>query len=343
MRKNRVWYWIICIFVAFLVFKGEAWFTRVPKEVLPIYVYAPEDMKKAFERTVDIAGLEDDYKIVMIDDKSKANIIVEMDKEYDSKYSKIAYSPFVVVYSSEDANIKSMIKEGLLQDSFVDAECKEINFNKVIQEVVEEGKWENLGVKDMGTIKVYYPKPSTKYYTDYYDFMLVTVNNGKYPKDETELKKAMEQIERFEKSEFTEEVEDFSEKFNRTGGFLENTLYLIPEHEADMLAGNNSEYGRLFYPTTTVYANYYLKTDELGSKLVDVFDYPNTFKGNFYDYLENASYRSDWDNKLNDITSYLYDSRDVYDVQHLDKNRIRPRSIEINNETPEDTKEASGT
>lgn len=337
MRKSRILCWVCCLVVAVVLFVGENFFKGFMVEKAALYVCAPKEMKSAFERALKNARLNKSYEIVMTDDVSKANIVIDMGKEFDPEYIKIAYSPFVVVYSSEDKNIKSMIDRGLLQDALFNNYYQEINFNKVIEEVLKEGKWENLGVKDMGTIKVYYPKFGTKYYTDYYDFMLVTINGGVYPKNESQLKKAMEQIELFEKSDYTEAVKDFDEKINRAGGFMENTFYLIPEQEASMLAKSNVEYGRLFYPTTTVYANYYVKADELGYKLVDVFDMPNTNLGNFYNYIEWENYRSDWDDMLEEFSDKLYGERDVYNVLHLDKDRIRPESLDSKEENVSNT------
>ena len=321
MRKNRILCWAICFVLALGLLGGEILFKEITKEKTPIHVYAPKDMESAFKIALKCADMKSDYKIVITKDISEANIIVEMGKEFDPEYTKIAYSPFVIVYSSKDRNIKYMREQGLLQDALFDNRYKEINFNMVIDEVIEEGKWENFGVKDMGTIKVYYPSPETSYYTDYYDFMLVTVNGGTYPNSESDLEKAMEKIERFENSEYTEAVLNYEEKVERTGGFMENTLYLMPE----IVGKNLYKSGRLFYPTTTVYVNYYIKADELGSRLVEVFDDPTTFSGNFYDHIEDYGYRNDWDGVLNGISDYMYDERDVYNVLHLDQDRIRPK------------------
>lgn len=338
MRKSRIVHWLLCLVIALGFYMGEGWFREIMAEKSPLYVYAPSDMKSAFKTALNDAGLKSDYEIVITDDASKANIVVETDKEFDSEYTKIAYTPFVVVYSQEDDNIKRMIKSDLLQDAFFNNSYKEINFNKVVQEVVEEGKWENLGVKDMGHIKVYYPAPDTEYYSDYYNFMLVTVNGGVYPKSEDDLKKAIEQIERFENSDYTEAVSDFDEKIDRTGGFLENTLYLVPEKVAKMLANHNSKYGRLFYPTTTVYVNYYVKADELGSKLVAVFDATHIVSENFYEIIENYGYRNSYDNELGNISDYLCDERDVYNVLHLDAERLTVDSLKnVKQQNPNDT------
>lgn len=338
MRKGRIWSWIAAIIAALVLSLGEGFFETITAEKNPLYVYAPSDMETAFKRALKCAGLIGEYTIVMTDDMSQANCVVQTGKEFDSEYTKIAYTPFVVAYNKSDSNIKKMVKSGLLEEAFFDNDYHEINFNKVVEEVVEEGKWENFGLKDLGTMKVFYPAPETEYYCDYYDFMLVAVNGGIYPKNESDLEKAMEQIKRFEQSNYTEAVTDFEEKFDRVGGFMENCLYLIPEKVAGDLAGRNSQYGRLFYPTTTVYVNYYVKVDELGSKLVEVFDISGTVNGNFYDYLENENYRNSWDNTLESaMSSYLYEERDVYNVLYLDEGRIKPSDIEVKDEPPADT------
>ena len=327
MRKGRVLFWILCLIVSGSLFLGEQWFKEIRTEKLPLYVYAPKEMEEAFKVVNKIAGLKKEYKIVITDDISKANIIVDMGKEFDSTYTKFAYSPFVVAYSSEDGYIKKMVEKGMLKEAFFDKDYKEINFAMVIKEVIEEGKWENLGVKNMGDIKVYYPAFGTKYYNDYYDFMLVTINEGSYPKDEKQLKRAMEQIELFESSNYTEGVKDFDEKINRTGGFMENSLYLITEQQVAMLANRNTKYGRLFYPTTTIYANYYVKADDLGSKLVANFERINGINESFYLYIARKGYRNYSYNILDGISDYLYNERNVYNILHLEEERIRPENI----------------
>ena len=327
MRKRRIISWIGAIITSIVLFVGDGIFENITAEKNPLYVYAPSDMEAAFKRALKCADLNVEYAIVMTDDESKANIVVQKGKEFDSEYTKIAYTPFVVAYNNSDSNIKKFIKSGLLEEALFNNSYHEINFDKVVEEVIEEGKWENFGVKDMGTMRVFYPAPETELYCDYYDFMLVTVNGGFYPKNESEMEKAVERIQLFEQSNYTEAVTDFVEKFDRVGGFMENCLYLIPEELAGELAGRNSKYGRLFYPTTTVYVNYYVKADELGNKLVDVFDMSNFWGENFYASLNFEHYRNSWNDTLGDMDEYLYYERDVYNVLHLDKDRIKPTDI----------------
>lgn len=324
---KRVSCWILFLIISFAFFYGEGWYKNATADKKPLYVYAPEYLENAFKVPLKCSGLNSEYEIVITKDISQANIIIDTDKEFDSDFFKIAYSPFVVVYSQEDDNLKDMIKAGLLQEASFNDDYYEINFKMVIEEVLAEGKWKNLGVENQDILRVFYPAPGSKYYTDYYDFMLVTINGGAYPKNETELKSAMEKIKLFENSVYTEGVVDFGEKLLRSGGFLEDTLFLMPEQEAERIDEKYKKYGRLFYPTVTVYVDYYLKADELGYKLVEAF-YEYTFwDGSFYDQIENYAYRNEVDSELDDFTGYLYHDRDAYNVLNLDSNRIRPESV----------------
>lgn len=326
MTKGRVTCWFLSILLAFLFFGGEKVYGNITAEKTPIYIYAPQNMESSFKRALKDAGLKKTHEIIMTEDAAKANVEVATDKEFDNKYTKIAYSPFVVLYSSEEGNIKDMTKSGLLKSNLVNDNYKEIDFNMLIEEALGEGNLEKFGIKNKGVLKIYYPAPGTKYYTDYYNFMLVTVNNGVYPQNEEELKKAVEIITLFEKSQYTEAVKDFIERVDRAGVFMENTFYLVPEQEAYALAQYKKVNGRLFYPLATVYANYYVKADETGSKLVDAFNAESTF-GNFYSNLETVNYRSDYYGVLNEMSSYLYDERDVYNVIHLEEDRVRIESL----------------
>lgn len=326
---KRIIYWILSLIVALGFLYSDTWIDKIFSKKNPLYVYAPEETKPAFKKAIKDSELKSEYKVILTDDISVANLSFETDKEFDSEYTKVAYSPFVVAYSYNDKNISRMIKSGLLQEAFFNDSYKEINFRKVIEEVLGEGNWENFGVKDVGTIKVYYPAPGTKYYSDYYDFMLVTVNGGIYPSTEIDLVNAIEVIKRFEDSNYTEAVEDFDEKLKRTGGFLANSLYLIPEQEAGIIATNNKKHGILFYPTVTVYVNYYVKGDELGQKLIDAFDASEFWHINFYSEIELKNYRSDFKNMLEEVSDYLSYERDVYNVIALDKERLKPEDFEV--------------
>ena len=146
----------------------------------------------------------------------------------------------------------------------------------------------NLGVKDIGTIRLFYPAETTEYWHDFYNFMLVTVNGGKYPTTSAEMDKAVEYVERFINSEYTEAVVDFNERLNRTDGFSENCLYVMPEAIAKKLSNGKSEYVRLIFPLQTTYMYYYVigNTDN-GKAVVKAIN-----ESDFFSKLRSNNYRS---------------------------------------------------
>lgn len=315
MRAKRLSQWILTIVVAMVLIFGEnaikqLFFT----EKTPITVYAPESMQSAFKKALSASDLSN-CKIVMTDDKSKADITVDYGKENDSRYMQFAFSPFIIAYNTDDDRFKELKNAEILVSSEYNKKLYEIDFLEVIDEVIEEGKWKNLGVKDIGTIRLFYPAETTEYWHDFYNFMLMTVNDGKYPSTETEMEKAVEYVERFINSEYTEAVVDFSERLNRTDGFCEKCFYVMPEATAKQLSNDKSEYVRLLFPLQTTYMYYYVigNTDN-GKSVV------NAIKGSDFFYkLKGNNYRSTEYYELGDVYRSVYDERDVYNLIEVPK------------------------
>lgn len=314
MRGKRIAQWILTIIIAAGLIYGEGFIQQLFAEKSPLTVYAPEDMKDAFKSALSNSDLSSQYKIVMTDTENGADIIVGYGKENDESYTQFAFSPFVIAYNSSDSCFKSLKKASTVVPSEYNDKFYEIDFLKVIDEVIEEGKWENLGLSDQGTIRLFYPAKSTVYWHDFYNFMLVTVNGGAYPKTTDEMTKAVEKIDLFEKSYCTEAVANFDEKIERTSGFSENTLYVIPEKTVYKLANEHDEKTRLFFPLVTVNFNYYVKgVSENGKTVI------SSFSDKFYSKLEYRDYRNKNAYELGDDYSLVYDERDVYQTIEIPK------------------------
>lgn len=333
MRRSRIIYWILCMILALGLINGENFVKeKILKEKESIYVYAPDDMEDAFKRALKQAGMKGDYKIVMTDDKEIANIIVGNDNALypNSTMSfSFAFSPFVIAYEDDSDYTKKLEESGVLTEAFFDKDYHEIDVSKVIEEASGEGKWSNLGLEEsMGNIKVYYPHKETSYWNDFYNFMLVNVNGGKYPETEEQMKAAIKQVEIFENSDYTEAVQDFNEKIIRNGGFQANSFFFIPEKIAIDFADKNNSSVRLFYPLTTTYFYYYMAVDEIGNKLTPYFDEESNF-GNFYTYIANEYYRSHEVPEISVGLTYVYEERNAYNVVNLDFKRLKPSDVEL--------------
>lgn len=325
ISKTRIRFWIIFLILALFLILGEKFILNTSsKEKTPITVCAPEDMKKAFKKVLNISGLKSDYKIIMTSNPN-SNICVDYSKENDQSYTKFAFSPFIIAYNTDYNYYKSLIKSNVLIQSEFDSSCYDIDFLRVINEVSDESKWSNFGIEDFKNIIVFYPSKETPYWNDFYNFMLVTVNNGTYPKTEDELQKANQIIQTFMESDYTEDVSNFDEKVERIGGFPGNVFFVLPEKVAIDLSFDHIESVRFLYPLNTVYFNYYVKGDEIGNQLISNFEKSDIW-GNgsrFYSMLNLANYRSEQYSILKEISSYITGERDIYNVSKIPKNKIK--------------------
>ncbi len=314
IRAKRLVHWIITILVAAGLIFGEGLIQNLFAEKTHLTVYAPADMKDAFKSALSASGLSSQYKIVMTDNENNADIVVGYGKEADNSYTRFAFSPFIIAYNTSDSCFKALKKDETVVPSEYNNKFYEIDFLKVIDEVIGEGKWENLGLSNNNTIRLFYPARTTVYWHDFYNFMLLTVNDGTYPKTAEEMNTAVEKIEKFEKSECTEAVTDFDEKIERTDGFAENALYVIPEKTVYDLSNDHEKKTRLFFPLATVNFNYYVKgVSEAGSKVT------SNFPDKFYSKLEYHDYRNQYAYELGDDYSIVYDERDVYQTIEIPK------------------------
>lgn len=319
-RSRRIKQWVIWLVIAALCFgipKVSEYVNSLP-ERQPLTVYAPADMEEAFNHALNMSALSGSHYIVMSDDPN-SNICVGCGKQDDASYEKLAYSPFVVAYHKDESYFKKLKKADVCFESTYDSNYYEIDFLKIIDEAIGEGKWENLGITKQGNLKVFYPDKESVYWSDFYDFLLVTLNDGKYPTTQAEVERAEETIDKFVNSKNTEGVIDFEEQGKRTAGFPSTVIYILPEKDAREIRDNEQVYARFLYPTKTVYVNYYVKGDELGKQVIEAFD-KTSFLYDFYRTLATEYYRNDAQTELNDNSNILGDGS-VFNVARIPEKR----------------------
>ncbi len=324
IRKKRIISWIVYLIFAgvLLVLDNFDIMNTLFKEKTSITVYAPSDMEKAFKAALKTSGLSSDYKIE-ITSNPNANLCVAYGKENDPSYTKFAFSPFVIAYNTDDDYLDALKESNILIPSKFQKDYFEIDFLKVINEVIKEGNWSNLGIVDLEKIKVFYPSEETVYWNDFYDFMLVTVNNGNYPKTEIELQKSIEAINKFINSPYTDAVSDFYEQVSRVGGFPESAFFILPEKTLFSIynrsASNGSTYlVQVLYPTATVYFNYYIKGDNLGQSIISAFE-----TSKFYSKLHGQDYRSIQQPNISYSNGkYIFGKRNIYNVIKIPVNNV---------------------
>ena len=273
-RKMRITQWIYWILLAFLLIGADYFYTNVIlKERESFKVYAPSDMEDAFKVAFKLSKLDSDYDFVMTDNPDEANVSICYGTDADDTCSRVAFSPFVILYS---ANVdKIFLESDIVEENASYKGSYEINLSKLINVVITDKEWKDYGVEGFGKVKVAYPDPKTEYWHDFYDLMLIAANDGTYPIEIAEYNNAVLKLEAFFASDNAEAILDFKEKVFMSGGFTKDILYIGPEK---LFFDINKNYqGNLFAPTETIYFNYYLKTDEVGSKILLYLD-ENDFK-----------------------------------------------------------------
>lgn len=309
-RKKRITRWIIAIAIAALLLGAEfLWKNVISVEKEPFIVCAPEDMEKAFKHALKMAGMNSEYEIIMTDDPTNANILVDYAKEKDESFIKFAFSTFIVGYSPNNSYSDKLAKNSLFVVSPYIKDAYEINLTKLIDDIIANKDIEDYGIEGYSKMKVVYPAESTIYWHDFYNLMLIAANNGKYPVSASDYAKAVSKLNSFFASKNTEGVTDFEDRVIRYGGFTPDIFYIMPEiiflskkYDVDYI-----------YPTETLYFNYYLKADELGSRIIPFFDERDfTFWKTFYDKLYN--YRTDKKTTISSINGYIEDVRNVYNI-----------------------------
>ena len=235
-------------------------------------------------------------------------------------YSIEGYSPLIVcLKDTKNLNnyLKTTTKEGFLtcddgkihNDSNDPINC---DFLRIINAVLNKQDWSDLGGEDK-KITIYCPEPDTISGKLFYDFLLITINNGKYPTDNIEQIK--EKADLFLNSENTIQT-DVCSKISKLGyEFEEEDIYIL--FESDLLQGTQDASISISYPNTTVIKELYLQynNSDLKDSISKCFDSMSMMNTSYlnndihYDYYYRNSYHSDFYNEtvyLNDQKGFNY-------------------------------------
>jgi hypothetical protein len=282
--KLRILIWGISLGVAaILLIISNATYENPNKTT--IFVKAPETMVGAFERAFDKLKLDKDYIIEAVTDEKMANFVVRegINKEGDL----IAYSPFVAVLNSLEEHYNELSEEEILVKSATDGDYNDLDFLKVINMAIEG--------KDC-RFKIYYPSKDSDSWEEFYNFMLLTVNDGYYPTEATELEESKSKVEKFLSTKYAEPFNNNT--LQRSNGIPKDSIYIMAYSDLVRVYKQTGGFNcRIIYPMTTVYHSYYATYDELGKIIYDCLGTPlETFsistKGIGYNYLREYGYNT---------------------------------------------------
>lgn len=220
-----------------------------------------------------------DYKNVS--DSTKADFTFTSDISMintSSEYSIVGYSPLVIcLKNNENLNnyLKTVTKEGFLtcnsSNKIKNSSSDNItcDFNRIIDAVINGEDWSDLGGEDK-KISIYCPSPNTVEGKLFYDFLLITINDGKYPESNFETVK--QKADLFLNSENVIQT-DVEAKIEKLNGELQEDIYIL--FEADLISATKKQGDVcITYPETTVVKQLYLQynNDNLEETITEVFD-----------------------------------------------------------------------
>lgn len=230
-----------------------------------------EDTKK-FYKYYNYTTSSENYDFIFTSDIEKIDITRD--------YIVEGYSPLVVcLNNSKNLNnyLKTTTKEGFLtcssnkkiqNDSSDEITC---DFLRIIEAVLNREDWSDLGGEDK-KITIYCPESDTVAGNLFYEFLLITINNGKYPTDNIEQIK--EKADMFLDSPNTIQTDVIS-KISKLGGILqEEDIYVLFESDLIFEAKSSDDMISVAYPETTVVKQLYLQynNSELEGTVVKPFE-----------------------------------------------------------------------
>lgn len=238
MRKGRIIFWIValvlCTFVIIFCKREE---NKIPEEEkTPLNVYCLEMFQPQIKNIIEKSSIGDTHRVVFSDKKDDAEFILT-DKVLasDSNYEKVGWSPLIVAFDERKEKKKAYKKEGYLieEDS-----CYTIKFDKIIKDTIS-GKWKD---------KIYCPKLDTIEGEIFFDFLLININEGRYPINAVEMKEATEKANEFLNCNNVVPVNAVERLTNKKD--VQDELYIIFENNIyDM---SSSEYDfEISYPSNT--------------------------------------------------------------------------------------------
>lgn len=251
MRKGRLIYWGIYILVltvfSFLVYNKDSIFTKKEEENLSVYCI--QELQESFRSRIEKVF---SVQVQFVESEEEAQVILKdkITQEESKQYTSIAATPLVIGVSRE-----SKIREEYQKLGYLSEDDNSFAVDNLIEDAIA-GNFTN---------KIYCPQSNTVQGELFYDFLLMTVNHGKYPKNE-ELKEAKEKVDTFLSLPFVYRVN--IEQWLQAKQELKEEICFA--YETDIFPYACKEYCRMYYPQiTVVYQLYYVDKENRNTSLID--------------------------------------------------------------------------
>lgn len=265
-KKQRICYLaLILVFMVFVVGMYSIIDDANNIKQTSILVCLNEDTRSVFEEQYEKKTFSKHYAY---EESAASNADLIFTSDIDSidikqDYSVEAYSPLVICFkNTKDLNnsLKSKTKQGFLtcNDTKIrNSTSDEVtcDFKKIINAVINGQDWSDLGGTDQ-KITIYCPTSDTLEGRLFYEFLLITINDGKYPT--SNIDKIKEIANKFLNSDNVIQT-DVASKIYKLGTSLEyGDIYILFESSL-LKSANLSADICVTYPEVTVVKQLYMQ------------------------------------------------------------------------------------
>ena len=301
MRKGRLLFWIISLVVcAIIIIKYKEEEKKIPyEEKVPMNVYCMEEFQEKVKKIIEESSIGENYKVVFTDNKEQAEFIFADDvTNLNSNYKRVGWTPLIVAFDNN--NTADKIKNYKEAEYLTEVSTSNgnssymIDFAKIINDTIA-GNW---------TDKIYCPNLDTLEGKLFFDFLIININDGRYPEDKEKLQKCIQKADEFLNASSVVQLNAIERLQNKK--VVTNELYIIFENEIYNMKDSYYEF-QISYPTNTVAKEfYYCCKGENGKELKELFQQETlTSEGNrLQDILYNKRIRTDCHNNAYETNKY---------------------------------------
>lgn len=306
--KRRIIAWVLCLIVSVAYIGINKYVENLPEKDSAstvkkeeLYIYSDVESESVVKKAFDNTSSSSSYKLEFKSEPSENiwNITKNLsllsnnddDDEEENKDNSdtvlTSFTPLIIGMKNSKSLQKYAENELLTSTEEINNSVEDeisIDFKKIIDAVVDGENWSLFGGENK-EIKIFVPKEDTIEGKIFYNFLLVTINNGNYPENEETLKTVKETANSFLKSSNCVKVENVINELNKISSINATDIYVL--FEADFM--NSTVWSQekldisLAYPNTTLVKHIYTKASE------NEFEELSTF---FYSLSEELNYRT---------------------------------------------------
>ena len=260
-----------------------------------IEVYVDENLREGFEEVVEFPLIKLYYESSYSENTKNTALTLTTDIEKIDKsreYEIISQSPLIFFMKDamdfNEVSISNNKKGFLLSESKIktsDNDTITCDFAKVVDAVIGNGKWSELGGDETKEIIIYCPKLDTVEGKLFKDFLVRSFNNKKESYEEIEKK-----IQMFFESENVIQTDVYNKLQMLKDNVSQYAIFVEFEHDLLNFYNNYNQDFVFIYPQKTILKNIYLQMNSEDETFNKIFlekykiikDIHNIFYENYY-------------------------------------------------------------